>query len=346
MYDAFNWKPPAFAHVGLLTDQNHQKLSKRNMDIDISAFRDKMGVFPETLTNYVALLGWSHEKRKDVMDLQELISNVRHTLSLVLLVLIPLQFTMKFTTGDTVVTLEKLWYLQRAHAERYAKPDTTGHGAKMLLMTEPILKVLRDRNWIDSTNCVLGYHNAESYVAKLVQLDARNYTNASSFVDRNKYFFHTPDEQVLLSSRPSGHLHHMPRGVELVVQDGIFREVLSGLKLIPLEEWTTPRVRDYINATITEKAEQSVEQSRKNHVLDLEEVRKTAPKSWSKLIHSYIRWAIATGLPGPDGAESMNILGREETLARLASAARVLKLGRSDGGADLDAEVIEAHKPT
>src|SRR5271168_4982334 len=80
MYDAFGWEPPAFAHVGLLTDQNHQKLSKRNMDIDISAFRDKMGVFPETLTNFVALLGWSHGNRKDVMDLKELVSNVRHAL--------------------------------------------------------------------------------------------------------------------------------------------------------------------------------------------------------------------------------------------------------------------------
>jgi glutamyl-tRNA synthetase len=77
MYHAFQWTPPAFAHVGLLTDQNHQKLSKRNMDIDISIFRNRMGVFPETLTNYVALLGWSHQKRNDVMDLQELIDNVR-----------------------------------------------------------------------------------------------------------------------------------------------------------------------------------------------------------------------------------------------------------------------------
>jgi glutamyl-tRNA synthetase len=78
IYHAFQWAPPAFAHVGLLTDQNHQKLSKRNMDVDISAYRDKMGVFPETLTNFVALLGWSHQRRSDVMDLQELISNVRH----------------------------------------------------------------------------------------------------------------------------------------------------------------------------------------------------------------------------------------------------------------------------
>ncbi len=77
MYDAFKWVPPVFAHVGLLLDKDGQKLSKRNLDIDISAFKDKMGLFPETLTNFVALLGWSHEKRKDIMNLQELVQNVR-----------------------------------------------------------------------------------------------------------------------------------------------------------------------------------------------------------------------------------------------------------------------------
>lgn len=76
MYSAFGWEAPAFAHVGLLMDQNHQKLSKRNMDLDISAFREKMGIFPVTLTNFVALLGWSHSQQKDVMSLQQLIKNV------------------------------------------------------------------------------------------------------------------------------------------------------------------------------------------------------------------------------------------------------------------------------
>lgn len=76
MYEAFGWQPPAFAHVGLLMDHNRQKLSKRHMDLDISAFRDKMGIFPEALTNFVALLGWSHGRKKDIMTLQELVENV------------------------------------------------------------------------------------------------------------------------------------------------------------------------------------------------------------------------------------------------------------------------------
>jgi glutamyl/glutaminyl-tRNA synthetase len=75
LYDAFGWQPPTFGHVGLLTDLKGQKLSKRNFDLDISAFRN-MGVLPDALSNFVALLGWSHTQKKDTMDLQELAKNV------------------------------------------------------------------------------------------------------------------------------------------------------------------------------------------------------------------------------------------------------------------------------
>jgi glutamyl-tRNA synthetase len=76
LYDAFGWRPPAYAHVGLLQDTNGQKLSKRNLDLDISAFRDNMEILPETLVNFVALLGWSHDRKQDMMDMKQLIESV------------------------------------------------------------------------------------------------------------------------------------------------------------------------------------------------------------------------------------------------------------------------------
>ena len=75
MYNAFGWSPPQFAHVGLLLDMNRQKLSKRLEHTSIRDLRDK-GVFPETLTNFVALLGWSHRETKDAMSLEDLVRNV------------------------------------------------------------------------------------------------------------------------------------------------------------------------------------------------------------------------------------------------------------------------------
>lgn len=76
MYQAFGWEPPEFAHVGLLLDEHGNKLSKRNFDTDIRSFRNKMEVFPEVLTNFAALLGWSHTSRSDVMTLKDLTEKV------------------------------------------------------------------------------------------------------------------------------------------------------------------------------------------------------------------------------------------------------------------------------
>lgn len=72
LYNAFKWKAPEFGHVPLLVDQERQKLSKRNADIDLSSFRDKQGIFPATLVNFAALLGWSHTHKSDVLNLEEL----------------------------------------------------------------------------------------------------------------------------------------------------------------------------------------------------------------------------------------------------------------------------------
>lgn len=72
LYNAFGWEPPAFGHVPLLTEKSGQKLSKRNVDIDISFFRDKEEVFPEALNNFAALLGWSHSRKSDIFSLKDL----------------------------------------------------------------------------------------------------------------------------------------------------------------------------------------------------------------------------------------------------------------------------------
>ena len=126
MYDAFGWQPPAFAHVGLLQDQDRQKLSKRKFDLSISTLEEELGILPEALINFVALLGWSHSRGSDFLTLQELIDNV----SLVIYQCPnfgtdPWQFDMRFTKGNTIVTFGKLWHLQKKFAQRYAEQGGT-----------------------------------------------------------------------------------------------------------------------------------------------------------------------------------------------------------------------------
>lgn len=75
MYKAFGWRPPHYAHVGLLQNSKREKFSKRNKDLDLESFRAD-GIFPEALLNFVALFGWSHGLGSDFISLQEMVKRV------------------------------------------------------------------------------------------------------------------------------------------------------------------------------------------------------------------------------------------------------------------------------
>lgn len=79
LYNAFDWTPPKFAHVPLLVDGDGQKLSKRDLKVDISFHRHN-GILPAALLNYAALLGWSHNQKSDVFTLEEMEALVRSLL--------------------------------------------------------------------------------------------------------------------------------------------------------------------------------------------------------------------------------------------------------------------------
>lgn len=345
LYEAFNWEPPQFAHVGLLTDQHGQKLSKRKMDTSVSSFRDNMGIFPDALTNFVALLGWSHGKRSDVMNLQELVENVRRMLLLSIFLLTFSQFTVKFTKGDAVVTYDKLWYLQKVHAARYAMSERSHHSAKFSLMTKAIRVVLQERGWVDPQDLILGRHRAESYLVKLIKLDARNYTTPSEFVDRNKWFFQRPDRDTLLNSPLVTFIPAFYRPSWLIGPTEAFNQILSPLELISSEAWTAETIRDSTRTIIDHKVKEHME-TLKDDISNLEVQKKAVAQNWATLIHRHIRWIIAAGSPGPDGAAVMEMLGRDETMIRFAEAANVLATLPAIASEEKDAEVMEAREST
>jgi glutamyl-tRNA synthetase len=63
---------PAYAHVPLLNGPDGRKLSKRHGAITVEDFREQ-GYLPETLVNYLALLGWSYDDRTEIMSRDELV---------------------------------------------------------------------------------------------------------------------------------------------------------------------------------------------------------------------------------------------------------------------------------
>lgn len=72
LYDAFGWEVPEYVHCPLITDESHQKLSKR---CGHSSYEDLIdqGFLSEAVVNFVALLGWSPEDNEEIFTLDELI---------------------------------------------------------------------------------------------------------------------------------------------------------------------------------------------------------------------------------------------------------------------------------
>lgn len=72
LYDAFGWGVPTYIHCPLITNEDHQKLSKRSGH---SSFEDllEQGFLTEAIINFVALLGWSPEDNREIFSLQELV---------------------------------------------------------------------------------------------------------------------------------------------------------------------------------------------------------------------------------------------------------------------------------
>jgi glutamyl-tRNA synthetase len=73
LYKAFGWTPPQFAHLPLILNPDKSKLSKRQGDVAVEDFLKK-GYLPETLTNFVALLGWNPKGDQEIYSTEELIS--------------------------------------------------------------------------------------------------------------------------------------------------------------------------------------------------------------------------------------------------------------------------------
>lgn len=74
LYNAFGWEEPVYIHCPLITNEEHQKLSKR---CGHSSFEDliEQGFVAEAVVNFIALLGWSPVDNTEIFSLDELIKN-------------------------------------------------------------------------------------------------------------------------------------------------------------------------------------------------------------------------------------------------------------------------------
>ncbi len=74
LYQMLNWDAPIFAHMTLIVNEQHRKLSKRDNTIMqfMSQYKEK-GYLPEAMFNFMALLGWSPEGEQEIFTPLELV---------------------------------------------------------------------------------------------------------------------------------------------------------------------------------------------------------------------------------------------------------------------------------
>ena len=72
LYEAFGWEIPKYIHCPLITNEDHQKLSKRCGHSSYEDLLDK-GFLTEAIVNFVALLGWSPSSDNEIFSLEELV---------------------------------------------------------------------------------------------------------------------------------------------------------------------------------------------------------------------------------------------------------------------------------
>ena len=121
IYQAFGWPVPQFAHLSTILGPDKTRLSKRHGATSIATFRE-MGILPEALTNYLALLGWGAEGgTRETFTMPELAA----------------EFTLeRVTPSPAIFDFNKLYWLNRHYLKladtkrvaALARPYFTGRG--------------------------------------------------------------------------------------------------------------------------------------------------------------------------------------------------------------------------
>jgi glutamyl-tRNA synthetase len=74
LYDALGYEKPIFAHLPMILGSDRSKLSKRHGAVSITEYREQ-GFLPETMVNFLALLGWSLDDKTEILTREQLVQS-------------------------------------------------------------------------------------------------------------------------------------------------------------------------------------------------------------------------------------------------------------------------------
>ncbi|KAI1454966.1 hypothetical protein F4805DRAFT_295037 [Annulohypoxylon moriforme] len=357
LYQAFDWNMPRFAHVGLLTNKQGQKLSKRHGDVEITSWRDR-GYLPITLLNYVLFLGWSTGKgvegQSQIMSLEEMVQ----------------KFNLNFTKGNIIVN-QKYEFLQKGHLQRLLSqnPQDFCDAVEPEVLAE--IAEYEDRRKDprlepDQIPAQLGRIIScarappftsdivsKSYIRKVLLADATNYKTVQPFVERIRYliwevplpvYVETYKESIAhralhFVDRENSSTNNNPTIPELtentrVTISILTEKLLEHLNAIEEAQWTVdgiqaatkPFLQSIFSVAETETGPDGGKQA------------EIQPWGWYLL-----RWALVGMKSGPSLVTSMELMGRTDTIKRIEVALKVAK--RLDGNGSDEISIAETAEP-
>jgi glutamyl-tRNA synthetase len=246
IYQAFGWELPIFAHLPVIRNKDHSKMSKRKNDVSILSHRDK-GYLPEAINNFLALMGWSHPEKKDIFSLDEFLK----------------LFTLeRITLTAPVYDIEKLNWLNGQYIRSLSDADLTGRLASFIPADCP-----------------------QNLVPKILPLIKERLVTLRDFESLTDFFYRdiAVDQSVLTKKSTLE---------EVKAQLEATRTLLEGIEE---KSWTHENLEDKVRSLAIEKA--------------------WKPSQFFMMLRVAVTGKTAT----PPLFETIEVLGREKTLARLTS---------------------------
>ena len=128
LFEALGSPVPRFAHVPLILGQDKKRLSKRHGATSVMEYA-RQGYLPDTMVNFLALLGWSPGNDRELMTREELIGS----------------FTLdKISGGNAVFNTEKLDWMNAQYLTRMPMEELARHVRPLLdaagLTNSPVVR--------------------------------------------------------------------------------------------------------------------------------------------------------------------------------------------------------------
>ncbi len=290
LYEALGWPVPEFAHLSTILGSDRERLSKRHGATSIANFRE-MGVLPEALMNYLALLGWAPSGgTREIFTPEELKK----------------EFSLKrVTPSPAVFDMEKLYWLNR-HYIKQSSPERIEQLAEAYFVRAGLLPSQLDER-------------TRAWFGKVVALLAPSVDRLEQLPERAALIF-SYDAAAAVSSTENADVLAAPKTKEVLAEFARLVEA-AGPGLETRETWGTQPSSPTLSATEGDKGGAPMTAERFKTIMN--EVKAKTGAKGKDLFHP-VRIALTGSHSGPEFDKLVPILeeGSELELPRHVMSVR------------------------